>query len=83
MKKNTKSRREKKKVSITICKDDLIEMGYKKYQAISLIREAKAIMVQKGCLYYNNKRLGRVPRNVVESILGVSLAVEMSTLNEE
>lgn len=57
----------------TICKEDLIKLGYKKYQAISLIRQSKAIMVQKGCPYYNNKRLGRVPRDVVESILGVSL----------
>ncbi|MBU3197603.1 DUF3173 domain-containing protein [Clostridium algidicarnis] len=70
-------------MSITICKDDLIEMGYKKYQAISLIREAKAIMVQKGCPYYNNKRLGRVPREVVESILGVSFVLEKSVSNEE
>ncbi|MBZ0313472.1 DUF3173 domain-containing protein [Clostridium butyricum] len=69
-------------MSVTICKDDLIQMGYKKYQAISLIREAKAIMVQKGCAYYNNKRLGRVPREAVESILGVSLVLEKSVANE-
>lgn len=68
-------------MSSTICKDDLIEMGYKKYQAISLIREAKAIMVQKGCPYYNNKRLGRVPREVVESILGVSFELEERVSN--
>lgn len=67
--------------STTICKDDLMRIGYKKYQAISLIREAKAIMVQRGCPYYNNKRLGRVPREVVESILGVSLSSEMSVEN--
>lgn len=69
-------------MSVTICKDDLIEMGYKKYQAISLIRVAKAIMVQKGCPYYNNKRLGRVPREAVESILGVSLILETGMTNE-
>lgn len=67
----------------TICKDDLIRLGYKKYQAISLIRQAKTIMVERGCAYYNNKRLGRVPREVVESILGVSLVSEMSHSNEE
>ncbi|WP_217581812.1 DUF3173 domain-containing protein [Lysinibacillus sp. GbtcB16] len=66
----------------TVCKDDLIKLGYKKYQAISLIRQSKAIMVQKGCPYYNNKRLGRVPRDVVESILGVSLVSE-STYSEQ
>ncbi|MGL5416025.1 MAG: DUF3173 domain-containing protein [Clostridium sp.] len=67
-------------MSVTICKDDLIERGYKKYQAISLIRQAKAIMVQRGCPYYNNKRLGRAPRETVEEILGVSL-LEMSVAN--
>ena len=61
-------------MGVTICKDDLIKLGYKKYQAISLIREAKAIMVhQKGCAYYNNKRLGR----------GVSFESEMSGINEK
>lgn len=69
---------------VTICKDDLIKLGYKKYQAISLIREAKAIMVnQKGCPYYNNRRLGRIPREVVEEILGVSFEAEMSGVNEK
>lgn len=60
----------------TICKEDLVKLGYRNYQAISLIRQAKAIMVQKGCPFYNNKRLGRVPKDVVESILGVSLTSE-------
>lgn len=66
----------------TICKDDLIKLGYRKYQAISLIRQAKTIMVQRGCAYYNNKRLGRVPRDVVESILGVPLVSGKSEMNE-
>lgn len=69
-------------ITVTICKDDLIEMGYKKYQAISLIRQAKAIMVnEKQCAYYNNKRLGRVPREVVENILGVSFEAEQRVAN--
>lgn len=67
-------------MGVTICKEDLISIGYKKYQAISLIREAKAIMVGRNYPYYNNKRLGRVPREIVEEILGVSL-VEMSDIN--
>lgn len=66
----------------TICKDDLIALGYKKYQAITLIQRAKAIMVnERKCPYYQNKRLGRVPTEVVESILGVSLTIEKSALN--
>ncbi|ODJ72298.1 DUF3173 domain-containing protein [Brochothrix thermosphacta] len=66
----------------TICKDDLILMGYKKYQAITLIQQAKAIMVnERKCPYYNNKRLGRVPTDVVESILGVSLVKDNNSAN--
>lgn len=67
-------------MSVTVCKEDLIRIGYKPYQAISLIRQAKAIMVGRNYPYYNNKRLSRVPREVVEEILGVSL-VEMSDIN--
>ena len=67
-------------MGVTLCKDDL--MRYKKYQAISLVRQAKAIMVQRGCPYYKNKRLGRVPREVIEEILGVSFEIEKSGINE-
>lgn len=69
-------------MSATICKEDLIAMGYKKYQAITLIQQAKAIMVnERKCPYYQNKRLGRVPTEVVESILGVSLVREKAAVN--
>lgn len=57
----------------TITKDDLIKLGYPTYTSISIIRQAKANMVQKGYALYNNKRLGRVPRVAVESILGFEL----------
>lgn len=61
----------------TICKDDLISVGYPPHTASNLIRQAKIIMVQKGYPFYNNKRLGRVPRETVESILGVELKMEL------
>jgi len=60
-----------------ICKDDLISVGYAPHTASNLIRQAKVIMVQKGYPFYNNKRLGRVPRETVESILGVELKMEL------
>lgn len=67
----------------TISKDDLIKLGFKKYQAVSLIKQAKAIMVhQHKCSYYKNKRLGIVPRFAVESILGFSMEVENKTDGE-
>ncbi|MDF2910441.1 MAG: hypothetical protein K0Q56_1322 [Sporolactobacillus laevolacticus] len=36
-------------------------------------------MVQQGYPFYNNKRLGRVPKETVESILGCGLELEKST----
>lgn len=41
-----------------------------------LIRQSKQIMVESGHPFYNNKRLGRVPKHVVESILGCELEIE-------
>lgn len=57
----------------TICKQDLMDLGYKEHTARSLICQAKTIMVQQGYPFYNNKRLGRVPVHIVESIIGVKL----------
>lgn len=60
----------------TVNKEDLIIMGYNTYTAISIIRQAKQIMVQKGYAFYNNRRLGYVPISAVEEILGISLHKE-------
>ncbi|AYB40071.1 DUF3173 domain-containing protein [Brevibacillus laterosporus] len=64
-------------MSSTITKTELVNIGYKEHTAVSLIRQAKIVMVQKGYPIYNNRRLGRVPRDVVESILGVTLETEI------
>lgn len=60
-----------------ICKDDLIKLGYKEHTASSIIKQAKAVMVyNKQVPFYNNRRLGLVPRDVVESLIGVKLDEE-------
>ncbi|MBO0449170.1 DUF3173 domain-containing protein [Enterococcus sp. MJM12] len=59
-----------------ISKEELIACGYPKHTAQNIIRQAKDIMVQKGYPFYMNKRLGRVPKDVVESILGSELDME-------
>lgn len=59
----------------TISKAELMKLGYKEHTAISIIRQAKQIMVKQGYAFYNNKRLGRVPKSVVENILGISIQV--------
>lgn len=61
----------------TICKSDLISMGYAPHTASNLIRQAKIIMVQRGYPFYNNKRLGRVPVETIETILGVGIKLEL------
>ncbi|WP_439846990.1 DUF3173 domain-containing protein [Bacillus subtilis] len=60
-----------------ICKGDLMNLGYKEHTASSIIKQAKTIMVyNKNIPFYNNRRLGLVPREVVESLIGVKLDME-------
>lgn len=59
-----------------VTKDDLIKLGFPKYTAIRIIRQSKEIMIQQGYPFYNNKRLGQVPRETVETILGCELELE-------
>lgn len=59
-----------------ISKQELESMGFKTNQAITIIRQAKIKMVNKGFPYYNNKRIGVVPRFIVEDIIGISLSKE-------
>lgn len=58
-------------MTTVISKEGLIEIGYPKATAQGIIREAKALMIQKGYDFYNNKRLGRVPKEAVEQITGI------------
>ena len=71
------------KTMLIVTKEDLMNLGYGKYQAEDIIRKAKAVMVSKGYAYYLNKRLGRVPVGAVESVLGIeleSIAKEVETV---
>ncbi|WP_337089438.1 DUF3173 family protein [Leuconostoc pseudomesenteroides] len=63
-------------MSNMISKQELESMGFKTNQAITIIRQAKIKMVNKGFPYYNNKRIGVVPRFIVEDIIGISLSKE-------
>ena len=59
----------------TITRQDLVSLGYQRETARKIIAQAKSILISRGYLFYDNKRLGRVPVNVVEEILGVQLEV--------
>lgn len=56
-----------------ISRDDLIYFGYSKTTAQNIIRQAKHTLVQQGFELYDNKRLGFVPVEVVENIIGMKL----------
>ncbi|MEG0552940.1 DUF3173 domain-containing protein [Carnobacterium divergens] len=60
-----------------IDKDDLINLGYKPHTASSIIKQAKIFMVyNRNVPFYNNRRLGLVPRDVVESLIGIKFDEE-------
>lgn len=56
-----------------ITKFELIELGFGPSQSADIIRKAKRLMVNKGFGYYDNRKLGRVPIEAVEEILGIQL----------
>lgn len=55
---------------------DVMALGYKEHQARTIIQLAKKYMVSQGYPYYNGRRVGVVPANAVEHIIGVSLVEE-------
>lgn len=65
-----------KKMKNMICRKDLEQLGFKTHQAVTIIRQAKIRMVNRGYPYYNNKRVGVVPRQVIEEIIGIPLVQE-------
>ncbi|HHX7149149.1 TPA: DUF3173 family protein [Streptococcus agalactiae] len=65
-----------------VTKEDIMRLtGYSKSQAQSLIRKAKADLVQNGFVWYRNKRVGRVPLKTIEDILGVELSAKHDIIN--
>lgn len=66
---------------MTMTKNELISLGFGVSQSSDIIRKAKILMVNKGYLYYDNRRLGRVPIEAVEEILGLKISLEGSIQN--
>ena len=48
-----------------------MNLGFSKWTAYNILRQAKHIMVERGFDFYNNKGLGTVPVSVVSEILGL------------
>ncbi|WP_334330540.1 DUF3173 family protein [Companilactobacillus sp. HBUAS59699] len=58
--------------NIMVTADDIETMGFKRGQAVMIVRQVKQIMVNRGFELYNNKRLGVVPKSAVLDLIGVS-----------
>lgn len=65
---------------VTVNKEKLEQFGFKPATASRLIREAKGVMVTKGYLFYDNPKLGIVPTEAIEEILGFKLEKELEVV---
>ncbi len=60
---------------LTMTVQEIMDLGFSKWTAYNILRQAKHIMIQRGFDFYDNKRLGTVPTEVVGEILGLELTV--------
>lgn len=67
-------------MNITVSKSDLESLGFKPSVATRIIKESKLLMVNKGFSFYDNSKLGLVPKNAVEEIIGFSLTIEEKSI---
>ncbi|WP_200771101.1 DUF3173 domain-containing protein [Enterococcus faecium] len=52
---------------------DLIEMGYRPSTVNHIIHQARNLMVERGCTFYDRKRLMVVPRSAVSEVIGLEV----------
>lgn len=62
--------------------DIMVLTGYSKSQAQQLIKKAKLNLTQEGFSWYANKRVGRVPIQAIETILGFSLSAKNDIIDD-
>jgi len=61
---------------LTLTKKDLIALGYGASYATDIIRQAKHLMASRGYTFYVSRKLGRVPAEAVEEIIGIKFNVK-------
>lgn len=61
---------------ITITYKDVMQLGFSKHTARSVIRQAKVQLVNRGYTIYENNRIGTVPKEIVEEILGLKFPIQ-------
>ena len=61
---------------ITITYKDVMHLGFPKHTARSVIKQAKIQLVNRGYTIYENNRIGTVPKEIVEEILGLKFPIQ-------
>lgn len=59
---------------VTMGKKDLVALGYGNSFSADIIKQAKQLMIEKGFVFYQSRKLDLVPTKAVEEILGITLA---------
>jgi hypothetical protein len=64
------------KTMTTINYKDIMNLGFPRHTARSIIKQAKIQLVNRGLTLYANNRIGTVPREIVEEILGIQFPIK-------
>ncbi len=64
------------KTMTTINYKDIMNLGFPKHTARSIIKQAKIQLVNRGLTLYENNRIGTVPREIIEEILGIQFPIK-------
>lgn len=64
----------KKKFEIMIDSSDLVDLGFKPFQAKQIIRECKDYLVTiEGIDFYDNRQVKIVPARIVEKLFSIQI----------
>ena len=61
---------------VTVNYKDIVNLGFPSHTARSIIKQAKIQLVNRGLTLYANNRIGTVPREIVEEILGIQFPIK-------
>ena len=61
---------------VTVNYKDIMNLGFPKHTARSIIKQAKIQLVNRGLTLYENNRIGTVPREIIEEILGIQFPIK-------
>lgn len=61
---------------VTVNYKDIMNLGFSRHTARSIIKQAKIQLVNRGLTLYENNRIGTVPREIIEEILGIQFPIK-------